>query len=41
MLDKHHLTAHEEDVMKHEEVSRKKKINRGKLDRENLVLFID
>lgn len=41
MLDKHRLTAQEEDTLKHEDINRKQKVHRGKLDRENIMLFVD
>jgi hypothetical protein len=41
MLDRHRLSPEEEDTMKHEISNRKQKVNRGKLDRENIILFVD
>jgi hypothetical protein len=41
MLDWHRLTEEEEDIMKYEVANRKTHVKRGKLDRENLILFID
>ena len=41
MLDHHHLTDEEKEIFEHEHKNRKKKVNVGKLERENLILFID
>ncbi len=41
MFDYHIYTKEEEDIMKHEVANRKNLVNRGKVDRENIVLFID
>lgn len=41
MLDYHNYTKEEEDIMKHEVTNRKNIVNRGKVDRENIVLFVD
>jgi hypothetical protein len=41
MLDYHNYTKEEEDIMKHEVTNRKNLVNRGKVDRENIVLFVD
>lgn len=41
MLDYHKYSKEEEDIMKHEVSNRKNIVNRGKIDRENIVLFVD
>jgi hypothetical protein len=41
MLDRHYLNQEEEDILAHERNFRKAKVNRGKLDKDNIVLFID
>lgn len=41
MLDRHKLSDQEEDIMRHEVANRKQKVHRGKLDRENVILFVD
>lgn len=41
MLDYHDYTEHEKDIFKHENAERKKAVNIGKLEKENIVLFID
>jgi hypothetical protein len=41
MLDRHILNAEEEDIMAHEKNNRKTKVKRGKLFRENLIMFVD
>jgi hypothetical protein len=41
MLDRHTLNHQEEDIMRHEVANRKTKVHRGRLDRENVILFVD
>lgn len=41
MLDRHHISPEEVDIMKRESAYRKQKVHRGKLDRENIILFVD
>ena len=41
MLDRQHQTEYEKEIFDHEDKNRKKKVNVGKLEKENIVLFID
>ena len=41
ILDKHHLTAEEKDIIEHERKTRKTKVKIGEIDRESTILFID
>lgn len=41
MFDTHKLNAEEEDIMEHEAKNRKKLVNKGILERENVILFVD
>ena len=41
MLHHHHYNQEEKSIFEHEQKNRKAAVNVGKLDKENLVLFID
>ena len=41
MLHRHHYNQEEKSIFEHEQKNRKAAVNVGKLDKENLVLFID
>ena len=41
MLDYHQESREVEDIMKHERSERKNEVRVGKMDRENVVLFVD
>lgn len=41
MLERHSYNKYELDVMEHEVTNRKNKVHRGKIDRENIILFVD